>query len=204
MLTIPSKRTSLRCAVYGNMVTNFYKLWAKFYDLSISLDPAYQRELNNMIESVVFQNDLTVDIGCGTGLSSIHAALFAKKVVAIDPSLSMTNKLSAKLQQKSIKNIEIRNGYFPDVLKSGEVYGSIISSFMFAHLTSELRSKILVDIFKSLNSNGRFGLFSARGEIASSFETKDEINAYLLNAGFQDIQIDDVSDIYRITTAIKK
>ncbi len=81
---------------------------------------------------------------------------------------------------------------------------SIISSFMFAHLTSELRSKILVDIFKSLNSNGRFGLFSARGEIAPSFETKDEINAYLLNAGFQNIQIDDVSDINRITTAIKK
>jgi len=185
-------------------INDFYKLWSKFYDLSIYLDPAYQRELDNMIESVVFQNDLTADLGCGTGLSSIHAGIFAKKVVAIDPSIDMTNILSKKLQKKSIENIEIRTGYFPNVLKSGEVFDSIISSFMFAHLTGELRSKIVADIFNNLNSNGRFGLFSARGEVAPSFETKDEIKDYLLNAGFKDIQINDVSDIYRITTAKKK
>lgn len=47
------------------------------------------------------------------------------------------------------------------------------------------------------------GLFSAQGEIAATFETKDEIIKNLQAAGFQKIKIDDVSDIYRITTAEK-
>lgn len=47
------------------------------------------------------------------------------------------------------------------------------------------------------------GLFSAQGEIASSFETKDEIVNNLELAGFNKIEVDDVSDIYRIVKAEK-
>jgi hypothetical protein len=45
------------------------------------------------------------------------------------------------------------------------------------------------------------GLFSAQGEIASTFETKDEIIRNCESAGFRRIEIDEVSDIYRIVKA---
>jgi len=200
------KTTNLTHGYQGknsSKLNNFYRIWSKFYDMSIGLDPAYQRELNNMIESVVFQNDFTADLGCGTGLSSIHAALFSKNVIAIDPSLDMTNKLKEKIQKNKIENIEVRNGYFPDVIISDEIFDSIISSFMFAHLTNDMKFRILSDVHKRLKNCGRIGLFSAQGEIASSFETKDEIRRLLVNTGFEHIKIREVSDIYRITTANK-
>lgn len=46
-------------------------------------------------------------------------------------------------------------------------------------------------------------MFSAQGEIASTFETKGEIMKNLKSAGLQKIEINDVSDIYRITRAEK-
>ncbi len=62
----------------------------------------------------------------------------------------------------------------------------------------------IMSMFEHLKSGGRIGLFEAQGEIAPTFQTKKEIETNLLNAGFDDISIDDVSDIYRMATAAKR
>lgn len=185
-------------------VIGFYKLWAPCYDFTVRIDPAYPRELKKMVRSVVRPGDVTLDIGCGTGLSTIYAASIAKKVVGVDPSPDMTRKLTKKIQKRNIENIEIKNGYFPEALAHGEKFDSVISSFMLAHFVPKQRAQLIVEIFDRLNSGGRLGLFSAQGEVASTFERRKETVNNLSLAGFQDIDVRDVSDVYRISTARKQ
>ena len=58
-------------------------------------------------------------------------------------------------------------------------------------------------MFEILEAGGKIGLFSAQGEIATTFQTKEEIKNNLSSAGFSNIIIKDVNDIYRISTAKK-
>jgi len=163
------KTTDLTHGFQGELekIVSFYKLWAFFYDFSVKLDPAFSRELKNMIDSVVKETDVVLDIGCGTKLG----------------------------------NIEVIVGSFPESLNQEAKFDSVISSFTIAHFPVEQRGIIYQHIFSHLISNGRMGLFSAQGEIASTFETKDEIIRNCESAGFRRIEIDEVSDIYRIVKA---
>jgi hypothetical protein len=63
--------------------------------------------------------------------------------------------------------------------------------------------QVITNIFEALKPNGKIGLFSAQGEIASTFQTKEEIEINLSSAGFRNIMIEDVDDIYRISIAEK-
>jgi len=181
----------------------FYRLWARFYDMSVKLDPAYCRNLKRMIDAVVTSEGVTLDIGCGTGLSAVYAAAIADKVIGIDPSTDMLDRLKKKIRKHKITNIDIRQGFFPEAVKAGEKFQSIISSFMLAHLNKNQRTSVIREMFNLLESKGKIGLFSAQGEIASTFQTKEEIRNNLSCAGFRDIVIQDIDDIYRISTAIK-
>ena len=178
-----------------------YSVWSKVYDISIRLDPAYQRQLRQMVELVVDHEDNVIDLGCGTGQATIPAAARAKRVVGIDPSAAMTRRLEGKIRRRGLTNIEVRLGFFPQRLEPGESFHSAISSFMLAHLPPPQRALLLQQVYDCLNPGGRLGLFSAQGEVAPSFQTRDELWQNLSGAGFHDIQIRDVSDVYRITTA---
>ena len=184
-------------------IISFYHLWAPFYDISIKLDPAYYRNLRKMIDSVVSSEDITLDVGCGTGLGAIYAATIAKKIIGIDSSIDMLSKLKKKIKKQKIPNIVLGNGFFPKVINKGEMFQSIISSFMLAHVDKKERMSIIKDMFNLIESNGKIGLFSAQGEIASTFQTKEEIKNALSFAGFHNIIIEDIDDIYRISIAEK-
>jgi len=186
-----------------NQLNYFYKLWSIVYDVSIRLDPAYQRELNKMIDSIIWSGDITLDIGCGTGLASIPAANKAKLVVGIDPSSHMLNQLRKKMNKFNIQNIELRNGYFPDSIKVGECFNSILCSFMLVHFNQEERCNLVCKAYEYLDEGGRIGIFTARGEIAKAFETYEQVNDYLSGAGFRNIHIHDVADVYRIASGVK-
>jgi len=156
-----------------------------------------------MIDAVVAPDNITLDVGCGTGLSTIYAAKIADEVVGIDPSTDMLNKLKKKIKKHQITNIDLRKGFFPEAIKAEEKFQSIISSFMLAHLNTKQQTSMIKDMFKHLESKGKIGLFSAQDEVASTFQTKEEIENNLASAGFRDIVIQDIDDIYRISTAIK-
>jgi hypothetical protein len=71
------------------------------------------------------------------------------------------------------------------------------------YVNKEQRPLVIKAMFNLLESDGKIGLFSAQGEVASTFQTKEEIENNLSYAGFSDIVIQDIDDIYRISTAIK-
>ena len=184
-------------------LVSFYKLWAPVYDLSIKLDPAYQKNLKAMISDTVSEGDETLDIGCGTGLGTIYASTMAANVLGLDSSRDMLNKLEQKINKQQINNIRLRRGFFPEVIQAGERFNSIITSFMLAHLSREQRTIAIKAMFDLIKPGGRVGFFAARGEVAPTFQTKQETENNLFAAGFEAVKIHDVDDIYRITTAKK-
>ncbi|MCD6459970.1 class I SAM-dependent methyltransferase [bacterium] len=184
-------------------LVSFYKLWSFCYDISVGLDPAFGREMKKMIDSAVRRGNFVLDIGCGTGISTIYASKIANKVIGIDFSSDMIGKLKQKINEGGITNIELITGRFPEIFPKTLRFTSIISSFAIVHFPPEERKTIYKQIFDLLENNGRIGLFSAQGEIAPSFETKNEIINNLESVGFKNIHNSDVSDIYRIITAEK-
>ena len=115
----------------------------------------------------------------------------------------MLAKLYKRIRRQHLENVEVRQGYFPDVLVPGESFDSVISSFMLAHLGPKERAGAIFEMFHCLKQGGRLGLFAAQGEIAPTFQTKDEMEEQLLAVGFADIEITDMWDIYRATTAAR-
>jgi cyclopropane fatty-acyl-phospholipid synthase-like methyltransferase len=182
-------------------LAGFYKAWSYCYDFSVGLDPAFSRKMKTMIGLAIKPGDTTLDIGCGTGISTFYASEIADKVIGIDLSADMMRKLEQKINRRKSVNIEVITGRFPEALPKNIKFDSIISSFAIVHFTPKQRKSLYKQIYNLLLSGGRLGLFSAQGEIASSFETKNEIVSNLELAGFNKIEIDDVSDIYRIVTA---
>ncbi len=182
-------------------LVGFYKAWSYCYNFSVSLDSAFGREMKTMIGLAVKPGDTTLDIGCGTGISTFYASEIADKVIGIDLSADMIRKLEQKISRRKLVNIKVITGSFPEALPESIQFDSIISSFAIVHFTLKQRESLYKQIYNLLLSGGRLGLFSAQGEIASSFETKNEIVSNLELAGFNNIEIDDVSDIYRIVTA---
>lgn len=180
-----------------------YRVWSRIYDVTARLDPAYLEYLHKMVDAVVQPGDRTLDMGSGTGLATLRAAAVARQVVGVDPSREMTRRLRRKLEREKILNVRVRDGQVPRALEPGEVFDSVISSFMLAHLLPAQRKELLARLYQHIVPGGRLGLFSSRGEIAASFQTKSELWDNLSAAGFHNIRISDVADIYRITTAVK-
>jgi cyclopropane fatty-acyl-phospholipid synthase-like methyltransferase len=200
------KTTDLNYGYQGSVpakLLRFYRLWAPIYDLSVCLDPAYPHSLKRMVASVVRPGDTSLAVGSGTGLGTAYAASIAARVVAIDPSKEMAARLYKKIRTGKLENVEVRQGYFPDALLPGEFFDSVISSFMLAHLKRDERACAIIAMFHCLKRGGRLGLFSAQGEIAPTFQTRNEVEEHLSAAGFAKPEVTDVSDIYRITTATR-
>ncbi len=193
------KSTDFTHGYQGNdkKLVGFYKAWSYCYDFSVNLDSAFNREMKAMVTLTVKPGDKTLDIGCGTGISTLYASKIADKVIGIDFSADMTRKLEKKIVQQKLENIEIITGRFPEELPKNIKFDSVISSFAIVHFMPEQRLNIYKQIFDLLSSGGRLGLFSAQGEIATSFETRNEVAKNLELAGFIKIEINDVSDIYR-------
>jgi ubiquinone/menaquinone biosynthesis C-methylase UbiE len=167
----------------------------------VGLDPAYTREMRRLIDRAVIEGDRVLDLEAGTGLGTLHAARKAKQVVAIDLSADMIARLKKKARREGLTNIECLAGSFPRDHGGERTYSVVFSSFAIVHWPREARGELYRKIFSVLEPAGRLALFSAQGEVASCFETRAEVEGNLEAAGFVDLEVMDVADIYRAITA---
>jgi SAM-dependent methyltransferase len=181
-----------------------YRAWSKIYDVSVAVDPAYRRELKALIDRVVSPGDRVLDLGAGTGLGTLHAAARGADVVAIDLSPEMIARLRRKARRARARTIETIRGSFPRDLASEYRFDAVISSFAVVHWSPASRRQLYCDISGRLREGGRLGLFSAQGEVAPAFETRAELESNLARAGFTDVEMVEIADIYRAITARKR
>ena len=74
---------------------------------------------------------------------------------------------------------------------------------MIPHVKPHLRAKIYSCMYNFVKPGGLVGLFASRGEVCDVYETREEIEANLTRAGFTDVELIDLYDIYRIALARK-
>jgi ubiquinone/menaquinone biosynthesis C-methylase UbiE len=180
----------------------YYKLRRKSYDFQWAMDPGYAKGLNRLVELTIEPDDRVLDVGCGTGSATVLAAENASKVIGIDLSPDMIELGVEKTKKKGLSNIELVSTSVEDY-RPKELFDKVISSFMIPHVKPALRPSIYSCMYSFLKPGGTVGLFGSRGEVCEVYETRKEIEENLKQAGFEDIQLFDIHDIYRIALARK-
>ncbi len=178
----------------------YYKYRRKSYDLQWSMDPGYKKGLRRLVDLTIEPDDCVLDVGCGTGSATVVAAAKAIQVVGIDLSPDMIELAEEKVTKYGLANTTLRatsvEDYTPDA-----PFDKVISSFMLPHVKPEFRPSIYTCMYNFLKPGGVVGLFGSKGEVCDVYETHDEAKENLTRAGFEDIQLYDVYDIYRIALA---
>jgi cyclopropane fatty-acyl-phospholipid synthase-like methyltransferase len=180
----------------------YYKYRCKSYDLQWSMDPGYRKGLKLLTELTVEAGDRVLDVGCGTGSATVVAATKAQEVVGIDLSPHMIQLAEEKVKKADLPNTSVVatsvEDYDPD-----KAFDKVISSFMICHLKPHVRPSIYACMYRFLKPGGTVGLFGSRGEVCDVYETREEVRENLSRAGFENIEVHDVYDIYRIALARK-
>ncbi|TQR32461.1 class I SAM-dependent methyltransferase [Campylobacter sp. MIT 99-7217] len=65
---------------------------------------------------IKFEDKTLIDIGCGTGVWTLHLAFLAKEVLALDSSLSMLEILSMDSQNLGLTNVKTTHLQFDDFI----------------------------------------------------------------------------------------
>lgn len=178
----------------------YYKYRRKSYDLQWSMDPGYRKGLKRLMELCVEDNDMVLDVGCGTASATVLAAVKAKEVVGIDLSPDMIELAEGKVKKKGITNTRLFTTSVEDFTPEAP-FDKVISSFMIPHVKPSVRPAIYSCMYNFLKPGGVVGLFGSRGEVCDVYETREVIEKNLTRAGFTDIVLYDVYDIYRIAVA---
>lgn len=88
------------------------------WDKKAKTFPRYSKELNSIqkgtFETLVslgieFSGKSLIDIGCGTGVWTLHLAQMAKSVTAVDVSAAMLEVLQEDAKKLSLNNVECKN-----------------------------------------------------------------------------------------------
>lgn len=146
-----------------------------------------------------------LEIGCGTGLLTLHVAPRVRTLTAVDTSSGMIDALQAKLDAHSISNIRPLNLLLEDPddpALEGKKFHLILSHLVLHHVPS--LEPLLQTMFKLLLPGGhialtdfeRFGPDSRKFHPEAKMEgverhgiTKMEMECLIKDAGFDKVQV---------------
>jgi putative AdoMet-dependent methyltransferase len=121
-----------------------------------------------------------IDLGCGTGAFSIHAADHFRKIYAVDISELMLKVAREKAEKKNIRNISFNNGGFLSYHHEFEPVDIVLSRFAFHHLPDFWKQTALLNINGMLKTNGLFYLY----DVIFNFDPsryEESINGWMMS-----------------------
>lgn len=132
-------------------------MWSKFFDP------------DTILQQMDFSTDLfsVVDLGCGFGTFTIPASQKIKgKVHAFDIDPEMIGQLQSKIEQQSIKNIEL---HLTDFITegSGLPENSVDYIMLFNILHHDKPHQILNEVHRILKPNAKAGIIHWRSDITT-------------------------------------
>ncbi len=116
----------------------------------------YKKEFKEMLEFLELQNaeDKTVvDLGCGTGATSLYAADLFKAVYAVDVSDVMIERAKRKIE-RDVPNLKFANAGFLSYEHEGEPVDLVITKAAFHHLPDFWKQIALLRINRILKMGG--------------------------------------------------
>ena len=120
----------------------------------------YKKEAQERIELLALDKQTAViDMGCGTGAFTIHAASYFKKIYAVDVSQLMINHARRKTEEAGIDNIEFHHGGLLTYKPQDEPVDGIVSTLVLHHLPDFWKQIALKRLRQMLKPGGRLLLF---------------------------------------------
>lgn len=145
----------------------------------------YEKEFNNLIDflSLKDTHELTViDLGCGTGATSIYAAERFKKVYGVDISETMINQAKKKLFNKEANNIEFLSAGFLSYQHKNDPVDLLITKAAFHHLPDFWKQIALLKMNNMIRMGGILYIFDIVFNF-NAIEYEERINEWIL--GFE-------------------
>jgi len=156
-------------------------------DQAVRYDEEHQKFRNFDQEIVDLLNDLSldtpekmtlIDLGCGTGATSISASRYFKNIYAVDVSEAMINCARKKAQEQGIINIEFINSGFLNYNSGTKMADIILSKAALHHLPDFWKQIALLKMNKMLKMNGILYLFDIAFHFSPA-EYKEKINNWI-------------------------
>jgi SAM-dependent methyltransferase len=79
--------------------------------------------------------DVVLDVGAGTGRHAVPLAARCARVIAIEPSTAMRERLLARLAEERVENVEVRDASWPD---AGAPMGDLVFSAHVAYGVADI------------------------------------------------------------------
>ncbi len=136
---------------------NYNDMWrAWIYDRCQQQLRDYKAESDEIIAVLGIDKNRTVmDMGCGTGAFTIHAARHFKKVYAIDVSKAMLRRARKKARRFKLCNIEFCKGGFLTYKHNDEPVDAIVSVAALHHLPDFWKLVGLKRIARMIKAGGK-------------------------------------------------
>ena len=122
----------------------------------------YEKEFDSLIDFLSLENtqELTViDLGCGTGATSVYAAQRFKKVYGVDVSETMINQAGKKLSELQNKNVEFIKAGFLSYNHKDEPADLLITKAAFHHLPDFWKQIALLKMNRMIKKGGILYIF---------------------------------------------
>ena len=89
--------------------------------------------LDALAEAGLLSSSRILDVGCGHGWFSMAATARGHRAVGIEPDITVATIAEAN-------GVDVRLGYFPDVLDAGEKFDAVVFNDVFEHLPEPARA----------------------------------------------------------------
>jgi demethylmenaquinone methyltransferase/2-methoxy-6-polyprenyl-1,4-benzoquinol methylase/phosphoethanolamine N-methyltransferase len=189
-------------ATHSRETTGSVIHWAFAYDavvklISFNRDGAFR---DGTIRAANIPTGATVlDVGCGTGDLTLRAKKqvgATGKVYGIDPAAEMIQVAQRKAKRQNLA-VEFRTGVIEALEFPDAMFDVALSSIMFHHLTPELKSQGLVELFRVLKPGGVLLIadFNLKGQVMfhSGLTTGvQDLSSIMTTIGYQQIQLGDL------------
>jgi putative AdoMet-dependent methyltransferase len=143
------------CGVNFNRITV-----ARAYDKRHQRLRNYKAESEEIIALLGLEANQTVlDMGCGTGAFTIHAACHCDKVYAVDISKAMLKQARRKARKAKLSNIEFCHGGFLTYQHEADPVDAVVSVSVLHHLPDFWKLIALKRLAQMLKTNGKLYLF---------------------------------------------
>ncbi|TFI76424.1 class I SAM-dependent methyltransferase [Carnobacterium divergens] len=185
----------------GREFLTVFSEWATDYDTFVEgKDPAYQAVFKNykeILNQVVRRSgDSVLEFGIGTGNLTSLLLASGKRVFPIEPSLEMRQLAKEKLPADFV----IYDGDLEEYPRPTFPIDTIVSTYVFHHLTDSEKQLALKDYYHQLTADGKIIFADTMFESTQAYQSAIE-NAEI--SGFYDLASDLKREYYPLISTMR-